>query len=65
MRPGHILPPQVTAPSFMAIAARSTTDRQYLRNFMSDLHLPMPTYRLSAPEQDAVIDYLLSLKPAR
>jgi mono/diheme cytochrome c family protein len=64
-RAGHILPPPVEAPSFMAIAARPGVDAAYLRHFMMDLHLPMPTYRLSAAEQDSVIRYILSLKTSR
>jgi mono/diheme cytochrome c family protein len=62
-RAGHLLPPPVEAPSFMAIAARPGVDAAYLGHFMSDLHLPMPTYRLSAAEQASVIRYILSLKP--
>ena len=61
-RPGHVLPPPMEAPSFMAIAARPGVDAAYLGHFMADLHLPMPTYRLSATEQESVIRYILSLK---
>jgi mono/diheme cytochrome c family protein len=63
-RAGHILPPPVDAPSFMAVAARPGVDAAYLRHFMTELHLPMPTYRLSAAEQESVIAYILSLKTA-
>jgi len=65
MRPGHILPPQVVAPSFMEIAARPETSAQSLDRFLGDLHLPMPTYRLREDERSTVIAYILSLKPAR
>ncbi|HVJ55863.1 MAG TPA: c-type cytochrome [Aliidongia sp.] len=62
-RAGHILPPPVEAPSFMSIAERPDVDRNWLRHFMAELHLPMPGYRLSADERDEVITYILSLKP--
>jgi mono/diheme cytochrome c family protein len=62
-RAGHILPPSLDAPSFMSIAARPGVDGDEFRHFMAELHLPMPTYRLSAEEQDSVIRYILSLKP--
>ena len=50
------------APSFMAIAARSEVDADYLAHFMSEVHVPMPTYRLFPDEQKDVMIYLLSLK---
>jgi hypothetical protein len=34
----------------------------YLTNFMADLHLPMPTYRLWPDERAAVVAYIQSLK---
>ena len=61
-RAGHILPPAVDAPSFMSVAARPEVDSYYLHRFMVGQHLPMPTYRLSGAEREAVIDYILSLK---
>ncbi len=61
-RAGHVLPPPIAAPSFMSIAARPEVDAYYLRRFMADLHLPMPTYRLDDRERESVIDYILSLK---
>lgn len=61
-RAGHILPPTLEAPSFMAVAARPEVDVSYLQRFMRELHLPMPTYRLDKAEQESVIDYILSLK---
>jgi mono/diheme cytochrome c family protein len=61
-RAGHILPPPVEAPNFMSIAARAEVDADELRHFMAELHLPMPTYRLSADEQDSLIRYILSLR---
>ena len=65
MRPGHILPPQVVAPSFMDIAARPEVDDAWLHRFTSDIHLPMPIFRLDDHEREFVIAYILSLKPPR
>ncbi len=64
-RPGHVFPPPVAAPSFMAIAAKPYVDADYLRQFTSDLHLPMPTFRLSPSERADVIAYLLSLQSSQ
>ena len=61
-RPGHVLPPLVVAPSFMAIATRPGTDAASLRRFMADVHPPMPTYRLTEDERDDVIAHILSLR---
>jgi mono/diheme cytochrome c family protein len=61
-RPGHIMPPPVTAPSFMSVAARPGIDAAQLRAFMADLHPPMPTFRLSATEKEDVIAYILTLQ---
>lgn len=62
MQPGHIFPAPVEAPSFMDIAARPETNAAELDHFMSDLHLPMPIYRLREDERREVIAYILSLK---
>ena len=64
MRPGHLLQPSVGAPSFMDIAARPGVDAPWLDHFLSDVHLPMPTYRLREDERRTVIAYILSLQPA-
>ena len=61
-RPGHVLPPQNPGPDFAEIARRPYADAYYLSRFMSDLHLPMPTYRLSLAERQDVIAYILTLK---
>ncbi len=50
------------APAFAEIVGRPGRDYMYLTNFMTDLHLPMPTYRLWPEERAAVVDYVLSLK---
>lgn len=54
--------PEGAAPAFAEIAGRSGRDYMYLTNFMADLHLPMPTYRLWADERADVVQYILSLK---
>ena len=64
-RPGHVLPPPMVAPSFMEVAARPDTTADSLARFIGELHLPMPTYRLSDDERREVIAYILSLRPAR
>ncbi|MEA1671978.1 hypothetical protein UAA55_01030 [Nitrospirillum sp. BR 11163] len=61
-RPGHVMPPLMNAPSFMSVAARSDVDRHHLKDFASDLHLPMPMYHLTFKQQDDLITYILSLK---
>lgn len=61
-RRGHVLPPPLTAPSFMTIAEQPGADAAQLRDFMADLHLPMPTYRLSIAEKEDVIAYILTLR---
>lgn len=61
-RPGHVLPSPMPGPNFMDIAARPGIDREWLRRFSDELHLPMPIYRLPVDQQDAVISYILSLK---
>ena len=62
-RRGHILPPLVTAPSFMTVATRPGIDAAQLRAFMADLHPPMPTFRLSTTEKADVTAYILTLHP--
>jgi mono/diheme cytochrome c family protein len=61
-RAGHVLPPQVEAPDFAAVARRPYADRAYLERFTGELHLPMPIYRLSEAERRDVVAYLLTLK---
>ena len=62
VRVGHVLPPSVEAPSFMAIAGLPDTTADSLAHFIDELHLPMPTFRLSEDERRQVIAYILSLK---
>jgi mono/diheme cytochrome c family protein len=64
MRPGHVLPPPVAAPSFMTVAARPEVTAAWLDRFMREPHLPMPAYRLRDDERQTLITYMLSLKGA-
>jgi hypothetical protein len=48
--------------SFIQIAAKPYIDQAFLQGFVTELHLPMPTFRLSAEEQQDVIAYILSLR---
>ena len=47
----------------MDIAARPDITLASLDRFLSDVHLPMPTYRLREDERREVVQYILSLKP--
>jgi|SRR5690554_5276608 len=49
------------APSFMEIAQDPRKDHAWLEAFMSEEHLPMPTFRLYPDEQAHVIAYIESL----
>jgi hypothetical protein len=62
LRRRHALPPPVEAPSFMQIAGKPYIDQAYLHEFVAELHLRLPTFRLSAEEQQDVIAYILSLR---
>jgi len=62
MRPGHLLPPPVQAPSFMAIVDRPTVTAAWLDRFLSEPHLPMPGYRLREDERRDLVAYMLALK---
>jgi mono/diheme cytochrome c family protein len=61
-RAGHVLPPQVAAPDFAAVARKPYADRAYLERFTGELHLPMPIYRLSEAERRDIVAYILTLK---
>ncbi len=50
-------------PGFPAIAARSTTTETSLRVFLQTPHANMPNFQLSRTELDAVVAYLVSLRP--
>lgn len=50
------------APPFRAIAARPGTTAASLDRYLSTGHTLMPDFSLSAPERDALIAYILSLR---
>lgn len=65
LRRGHALPPRVAAPSFTQIAAKPYVDDAHLKGFVSELHPPMPTFRLSDEQWQAVISYMLLVMELR
>ena len=50
------------APPFAAIARMPSTTEMSLRAFLQTPHGRMPDYRLSTPELDGVVAYILSLR---
>lgn len=50
------------APSFAAIASRTTTTPASLAFHLSSGHTNMPDFALSAAERDALVAYILGLK---
>ncbi len=52
--------PDRGAPSFREIAKDPEKDLAYLRRFMTELHLPMPTFRLWPEEQGNVLAYIIT-----
>ena len=50
------------APPFPAIARMPSTTEMSLRAFLQTPHARMPDYRLSTPELDGVVAYILSLR---
>jgi hypothetical protein len=46
----------------MQIAAKPYVDQAYPPGFVTELHLPMPTFHFSPEEQQDVIAYILSLR---
>lgn len=51
------------APSFPAIASMPSTTETGLRVFLQTPHANMPDFQISRAELDAVVTYLLSLRP--
>jgi mono/diheme cytochrome c family protein len=49
-------------PSFPAIAAKATTTKQSLDQFLSSEHTRMPDFSLGRYERNALSDYILSLR---
>lgn len=52
-------------PAFPAVAAMPSTTGLALNVFLQSHHRRMPSVRLDRDEMDAIIDYILSLNPAR
>lgn len=57
--------PQVDGPpppTFSRIANDASKDDAYLRRFMGEQHLPMPTFRLTEKEKQDLLAYIRSLR---
>jgi len=52
--------PDRGAPSFREIAKDPDKNLAYLRRFMTELHPPMPTFRLWPEEQGNVLAYIIT-----
>jgi hypothetical protein len=50
------------APSFIPVTEKPYVNQAYLKGFVSELHLPMPTFHLSAGERQDVTADILSLR---
>jgi len=61
--PGQQPPTGDAASSFPAIARMPSTTEMSLRVFLQTPHANMPDYQLSRSEMDAVVAYILSLRP--
>ena len=61
--PGQQSPTGDAAPSFPAIARLTPTTELSLRVFLQTPHANMPNYQLTRNETDAVVAYILSLRP--
>jgi len=60
---GQSVPAQSDAPSFAELAAKEDQSETKLQGFLLTPRHPMPPLNLSRAEMDAVIAYILSLKP--
>lgn len=61
--PGQQPPTGDAASSFPAIARMTSTTEMSLRVFLQTPHVNMPDYQLTRNEMDAVVAYILSLRP--
>jgi len=52
-------------PGFVQIARRKNGDAAWLRSFLGEQHLPMPTFRLTDAEKDDVLAYFAALRVER
>lgn len=50
-------------PAFAQLAADPAITEERLRSFIIDPHPPMPSVSLTAPELEAIVAYIRSLKP--
>lgn len=50
-------------PAFAVLAADPAITDERLRNFIIDPHPPMPRVSLTAPELEAIVAYIRSMKP--
>jgi mono/diheme cytochrome c family protein len=53
------------APNFADVAAQRTTTEPSLKVFLRAPHATMPNLMLKADEINALVDYIISLKPKR
>ncbi|WP_149539492.1 c-type cytochrome [Siccirubricoccus phaeus] len=60
--PAQASAPGDAAPPFAAIARMPAVTEMSLRAFLRMPHADMPDYRLSQPELDGVVAYILSLR---
>lgn len=56
-------PASDAAPTFPAIAAMTSTTETSLRVFLQTTHANMPDYQINRSQMDALVGYILSLKP--
>jgi mono/diheme cytochrome c family protein len=53
------------APPFLEVAARPSSTDYTLRVFLNIQHIEMPNFILKPDDADALVDYILSMKPKR
>jgi mono/diheme cytochrome c family protein len=64
-RPGQARSPAASAPTFEAIAAVPGMTSSALRVTLQTSHRTMPNLMLEGDELGEIVDYILSLKPAK
>lgn len=53
------------APPFAEVAAQPSTGEYTLRVFLNIQHVEMPNFILKPDDADALVEYIMSLKPTR
>jgi hypothetical protein len=53
------------APPFLEVAARPSSTDYTLRVFLNIQHVEMPNFILKPDDADALVDYIMSMKPRR